>query len=128
MLQLDVELSVQLRIGQSLAAQEAADQCEHDSSKHSLAPPGKTVFIRTISWAFDDSSDAEPDRHFHLYGPHSGVVTTRSVSGRSGSEMTDIHPDPGWWHDPVLLALGFDDYPCPRCGGVGIFIARGRGL
>lgn len=93
------------------------------------------------------------------------------------SAMTDTHPDPHWWHDPVLLALDFtpvvecggvyascsvaahpaswccvltcgctlllcdeifwnvapclldfEDYPCPRCGVEGVFIARGRGI
>lgn len=38
-LQLDVELSFLFQIARSLAAQEAVDQCERDSSKHSLAPP-----------------------------------------------------------------------------------------
>lgn len=30
--------------------------------------------------------------------------------------MTDIHPDPDWWHHPVLLALDFT--PVIECEGV----------
>lgn len=30
--------------------------------------------------------------------------------------MTDNHPDPDWWHDPVLLALDFT--PIVECDAV----------